>query len=188
MRLFHTVIAVALACARGELVMVYNIHRHGVPNYPAKNCTGAWKNAGGPTLHYAGAKQCYDSGMCAQFCRQVWQHSLCLYWPTTMFWIFSFLHLGAKFRERYIDAATCNDTCLVPQGEDNRYGPSGFPGVGFSNYNTLVNSSALHRTILAANNFFLAVFGGVDSTKEPYLAVQVTGNFSLAYIFSSLFI
>lgn len=78
-----------------------------------------------------------------------------------------------KFRERYIEASTCNDTCLVPGGGGTRYGLVTETDVGFSNYNTLANSSSLHRTILSANNFLLGVFGGLQRQKKDYLAIEV---------------
>ena len=78
-----------------------------------------------------------------------------------------------KFRERYIDGSTCNDTCLVPTGGGTRYGLVNDADVGFSNYNTLANSSSLYWTILSANNFLLGVFGGLQRQKEDYLAIEV---------------
>lgn len=85
---------------------------------------------------------------------------------------------GVNFRQRYIDAATCNDTCLVPADAGARYGVVNSSNVTFSNYNTLVNSSSLHRTILSANSFFMGVFPP-DLTQDLYLGFQSVPAFTV---------
>lgn len=45
---------------------------------------------------------------------------------------------GDAFRRRYIDPATCNQTCLGPAGNSTLYGVYGTPKTGFTNYNTMV--------------------------------------------------
>lgn len=57
-------------------------------------------------------------------------------------------------------------TCLASPGRE-QYGVINQPGVGFSNYNSYANSSALDRTIMSANSFLAGVFptaSGANST------------------------
>jgi hypothetical protein len=69
-----------------------------------------------------------------------------------------------------MDSATCNDTCLAPANSGSRYGVQNVDA--FSNWNTLVNSSSLHRTVLSANSFFMGIFPP-DTSQDLYLGFQV---------------
>jgi len=68
---------------------------------------------------------------------------------------------GAAFRARYLSRPTCDadspSTCLSAPAAEG-YGLVSAPGVGFSNYDTLVRSSALDRTLLSANAFLTGAF------------------------------
>lgn len=71
---------------------------------------------------------------------------------------------GVAYRARYINAATCEATCLVGGGAVG-YGQVGSSGVAppFSNYDTYVNSTGLDRTIETAFSFLAGVF---DTAKN----------------------
>jgi hypothetical protein len=70
---------------------------------------------------------------------------------------------GLAFNARFISHATCaasrpaTTTCLSEPAHEG-YGVINKPGVGFHNYNTLVASSGLDRTISSANSFLAGVF------------------------------
>lgn len=64
---------------------------------------------------------------------------------------------GLAFSRRYISRPTCAATCLSTPGRE-QYGVVNTPGVGFHNYNTFANSSALDRAILSGNSFLAGVF------------------------------
>lgn len=82
---------------------------------------------------------------------------------------------GLAFNERYISSATCADsspdTCLSQPGREG-YGVVNKPGTGFHNYNTLVNSSGLDRTILSANSFLAGVFPRTPGNLSVTLLVR----------------
>lgn len=145
----------SLRMTNAELLLSYVVVRHGARNVlPKTTLLGETGVFGGPTLLPQGKKQCYQAGQ--------------------------------AFRARYLDLDTCNttDTCLTQAGAAGAYGvinPSN-ENANFNNYNSLVNSSALHRTLLSANSFLLGAFS-VDepsATKvvEPYLARQIPPVFS----------
>eukprot|EP00879_Flechtneria_rotunda_P020900 GHRR01022006.1.p1 GENE.GHRR01022006.1~~GHRR01022006.1.p1 ORF type:complete len:178 (+),score=45.77 GHRR01022006.1:338-871(+) len=122
-------LAAMLPGSSGDLVMVYSIQRHGARNVLPKGSLLTENEAtGGPTLLPQGQRQCYEA--------------------------------GGAFNNRYINPKTCNatDTCLAPGPDAVLYGVLNTPGVGFSNYNTFANTSALDRTIMSAESFLMGVF------------------------------
>jgi hypothetical protein len=81
---------------------------------------------------------------------------------------------GNGFRDRYISPLTCANAtqgCLSQHGLNTNYGLVGTPGVGFTNYNTLANSSALDRTLATAHGFLSALFPAPDSFPVPVYSV-----------------
>lgn len=88
---------------------------------------------------------------------------------------------GANFFARYLNASSCvsadasslpSNTCLNPPGAPTsaRYGVVGDAGVGYSNYNVLVTSSALDRSLLSARSFLAGLFEDVNTpTPSLYL-------------------
>ena len=81
---------------------------------------------------------------------------------------------GVDFYQRYINGTSCKatGTCLLrwlPGGstDGDQYGVIRSPGVGFNNYNTLVRSSSLDRTIQSAVSFLSGVF-----TAQPDAATD----------------
>lgn len=158
-----------LSWAEAELVAVYSVQRHGARNVLPKSSTLKESDSyGGPTLLPAGRKQCYEAGewelllshASAYLCpSQGLAYEVCA---------------GQAFRKRYIDPATCGDTCLTPSGGGGGYGLVSAPNVSYSNYNTMCNSSALHRTLLSGQSFLLGVFGGVSQGQPSYLSYPVS--------------
>lgn len=146
--------------ASGELLMVYSVQRHGARNVLPKTATLKETDAaGGPTLLPEGQRQAYD--------------------------------VGVAFRERYLSVAgcssnaslagaTCLDTDLAEPGPE--YGVVGSPDGLFNNYNTLVRSSSLDRTIMTARSFLDGAFPPINQpTATKYLpdGQQVVPVFSL---------
>jgi len=155
--LLFIVSIISLRMANAELLMSYVVIRHGARNVLPKTSTlGETGVFGGPTLLPQGRKQCYQA--------------------------------GRAFRTRYLDLATCNkitNTCLTePDATGARYGvvDASNEDANFNNYNSLVNSSALHRTLLSANSFLLGAFSENEpsATKvvEPYQTRQIPPVFS----------
>ncbi len=146
----------ALHFTTADLLLSYVVLRHGARNVLAKTSTfGETGIFGGPTLLPQGKKQCYQAGQ--------------------------------AFRARYLDPSSCNttDTCLNQAGAAGaRYGmvDDRKEDANFNNYNSLVNSSALHRTLLSANSFLLGAFSEGDTftrrVNEPYLTQQTPPVFS----------
>ncbi len=134
-----------------QLLLAYVVLRHGARNVLPKTSTLKETSVfGGPTLLPQGKAQCVKAGQ--------------------------------AFRARYLDTATCKatQTCLTAATGGARYGVVGSsPEIGYSNYNTLINSSALHRTLLSAQTFFAGAFGGqADTADVPALAWPVVPVFS----------
>ncbi|TFJ86908.1 hypothetical protein NSK_001996 [Nannochloropsis salina CCMP1776] len=123
---------------QGELVLSYVVLRHGARNMLPKTSTLQESNVfGGPNLLPEGQQQCYE--------------------------------VGKEFRERYLDLATCarTGTCLTPHGTESKYGVVDTnPDLNYNNFNTLFNSSALHRTLLSASSFLSGAFGGEACNGE----------------------
>lgn len=93
---------------------------------------------------------------------------------------------GADFRKRYLNASGCtslralgtepSNTCLSPAGSpgatglsEPKYGAITDPDVTFSNYDTVVVSSALDRTLLSARSFLT---GGRGGEAPPLITPQ----------------
>ena len=149
------IFSISLHFATAELLLSYVVVRHGARNVLPKTSTlGETGVFGGPTLLPQGRKQCYQAGQ--------------------------------TFRARYLDLTTCNttDTCLTQAGATGaRYGviDASNENANFNNYNSLVNSSALHRTLLSANSFLLGAFSEDENSAtkvEPYLTRQIPPVFS----------
>jgi hypothetical protein len=126
----HVAAAAAAAESSSELVLVYSIQRHGARNVLPKSADLRESDAaGGPTLLLAGRQQCHAA--------------------------------GRAFRARYISRPSCAAAapplCLSAPGAE-QYGVINSRGVGFHNYNTVANSSALDRTIMSAGAFLAGVF------------------------------
>lgn len=150
-------LAMLATCCNADLVMVYSIQRHGARNVLPKSSTLKESEAtGGPTLLPEGQRQCFEA--------------------------------GAAFNARYINPSSCNSssTCLAAPGSGPLYGVTGSPDVGFSNYNTFANTSALDRTIMSADSFLAGVFPAIavqdDATNGSYVPTgeQVVPVYSMA--------
>lgn len=173
----------ALLCAlallvEGEVVMVYSIERHGARNVLPKSATLTESDAnGGPTLLPEGQRQAWEAGEGGvQLLSEIAERGGSLRArpqppsrrarqlpPTAPFLAAGPTPLappyftlpasaGADYRARYIDPASCAGTCLAGSG-DTLYGVVNSPGNGFNNYNMLVRSSGLDRTIMTALSF-----------------------------------
>lgn len=146
--------------ARAEVVLVYSVQRHGARNaLPKTSLLKESAAAGGPTLLPEGERQAYNAGL--------------------------------AYRARYLNASACAGLCLgaapAPQGPE--YGVVNTPGGTWNNYNTLVRSSSLDRTIMTARTFLAAVFPPIDpSTPSRYLpdGSQVVPVYSLPEDYSPL--
>ncbi len=141
----------ARAAGDTSLLLVFAVARHGARNALPKTAL-LREPAGGVTLLPAGQRQCYDA--------------------------------GAAFRARYLDdscaaggaAGAPGDTCLREgaRGGAALYGVASAPNVSFSNFNTLVRSSALDRTLLSARSFMEGARGGgggLRTRHAPWLAL-----------------
>jgi hypothetical protein len=62
---------------------------------------------------------------------------------------------------------------------NDQYGLLNAPRVGYTNYNTLVNSSALDRTLVTGNRFMEGVFPSLSSHPVPIYSVQETEDYSI---------
>jgi hypothetical protein len=62
---------------------------------------------------------------------------------------------------------------------NDQYGLINSPRVGFTNYNTLINSSALDRTLVTGNRFMEGVFPGQSSPPVPIYSVQETEDYRI---------
>ncbi|PRW05761.1 acid phosphatase [Chlorella sorokiniana] len=138
-----------LACqAGGELLMVYSVQRHGARNVLPKTATLKESDAaGGPTLLPEGQLQAYK--------------------------------VGVAYRERYMNpegcgrnasltGATCLEAELAEPGPE--YGVVGSPDGLFNNFNTMVRSSSLDRTIMTARSFLDGAFPPINQpTATKYL-------------------
>lgn len=79
---------------------------------------------------------------------------------------------GIAFSRRYISRPTCGATCLSTPSHE-QYGVVNTPGVGFHNYNSFANSSALDRAILSGNFFLAGVFASKNSSASLQGAVPL---------------
>ena len=133
---------------RSEIAMVFSIQRHGARNLLQKNAYLNDSDAfGGPALLSQGQKMCNNAGQ--------------------------------NYYQRYINESSCSgntpSTCLLrwlPSGSTggDLYGVINTTGVGFNNYNTLVRSSALDRTVQSAIGFLSGIFPADDvPTSTSYL-------------------
>lgn len=88
--------------------------------------------------------------------------------------------VGASFRARYVDQATCGETstCLLrwtPSGSTNgdEFGALNTPGAGFNGFNTRMQSSHLARTLQSAMAFASGVFPAASREANNH---TVCGN------------
>lgn len=73
---------------------------------------------------------------------------------------------GTGFLSRYIACSTTNQTCLNA-AHTGMYGLYGAPNISFDNYNTLVRSSALDRTVSTALSFLAGLFPAIPANPSP---------------------
>ncbi len=160
----------ALSAADAELVAVWGVTRHGTRNVLPKSASlQEDESSGGPTLLPRGAAASRAAGGCSG---DMWgfvrppcflrlpspvQRKPLPNWQLTP---------GAAFRARYLSPGSCDlsSTCLAAPGAGSSYGLLGAPGAAFNNYNTLIQSSALDRTLLSANAFLAGAFPPQNAT------------------------
>jgi len=142
---------VHIKMANSELVMVYSVTRHAARNVLPKSANLSESEAtGGPSLLAKGHEQAAKA--------------------------------GAGFKARYIDASTCANAtqgCLPSEITSTHYGLVGTPRVGFTNYNTLANSSALDRTLATASGFLDALFPPPISFPVPVYSVAESEDYKI---------